>query len=68
MGRPCKASPLLTITITKPGDNMRTQHTERYFNFINNNKLVQIARVDVNDRVGLAFELAIQKLNNLTRR
>ena len=46
---------------------MRTQHTERYFNFINNNKLVQIARVDVNNRVGLAFELAIQKLNNISK-
>ena len=46
---------------------MRTQHTEKYYNFINNNNLVQISRDDVNNRIELAFELAISKLNKLNR-
>lgn len=44
---------------------MRQQHTDKYYNFINNNKLVQIAKTDVNHNISLAFEQAFKRLNNI---
>ena len=44
---------------------MRQQHTEKYYNFINNNKLVQIAKNDVNHNISLAFERAMKRLNDM---
>ena len=44
---------------------MRQQHTDKYYNFINNNKLVQIAKRDVNYNISLAFERAFKKLNTI---
>ena len=52
-------------TITNQEITMRQQHTDKYYNFINNNKLVQIAKTDVNHNISLAFEQAFKRLNNI---
>ena len=44
---------------------MRQITTDKYFHFIHNNRLVQIAKDDAEGSISLAFEQAIKRLNEI---